>query len=282
MILLPGGCDTAWIFGDIAPRLAKVARVTSLTPRGCGASGRPDSGYGVENHVADVAAFMDRFGIGRAVLGGHSLGGGKITQFSMKYPARVERLIYLDTVFGYVAPGLEEKMAPGIAGLSSKDPMGSMEKWRQTGRLWDLGAWSAGRDRDVEATFRVGASGRLERRYKAPANWRKDLERDMNAGAYAQTRIKHPALMIFAMDTDSGRIRNFPAALKRELTPLVEDTQRHRKREIAAFAANGKHVRIVKLRHTGHYCFVHRTDRVVRFMTEFLAARAVGDGAMLQ
>ena len=43
---------------------------------------------------------------------------------------RVERLVYLDTAFGYVAPGLEEKIALGIAGLSSKDPMASMERWR--------------------------------------------------------------------------------------------------------------------------------------------------------
>ena len=109
-----------------------------------------------------------------------------------------------------------------------------------------------------------------------PVNWRKDFAPDMKAGTYVQTRIIHPALMIFAMDTDGDRIRNFPAALKRALTPLVEDTQRRRKQEIAAFAANGRHVRIVRLRHTGHYCFVHRTDRVVRLMEDFLAVPAAG------
>ncbi len=243
LVLLPGGCDTAWIFGDIAPRLARVARVTSLTPRGCGVSGRPETGYGIANHVADVAAFMDKLGVPKAVLAGHALGGGKINQFAMKWPGRVERVVYLDTAFGYVAPGLEEKMAPEIAGLSP-----------------------------VEGNFRVTSSGRLERRGKAPANSRKELTADLKAGAYSKTKIIHPALMIFAMDTYRGWIQNFPAGLKKELLPLVEDTQRRRKQEIAAFAANGKHVRIVRLRHTAPYCFVQRPDRVVQLMTDFLAA----------
>lgn len=273
LILLPGGCDTAWIFGDIAPQLTKQARVTSLTPRGCGASGRPASGYGVDNHVADIAAFMDSLGIQRAVFAGHSLGGGKITQFARKHPTRVKGLIYLDTAFGYVAPGLEEKLGAGIAALSSKDPLASMEQWRQSARLWDLGAWSPARDRNVAEIFTVTSTGRLERRYRTPANSRIDLTRDIKAGVYAGTQIRHPALMIFSMDTDSDRSRNFPPALRREIAPLAAETQRRRKEEIAAFRANGKNVRIVELRHTAHYCFVQRPEKVVQLMGEFLAKK---------
>lgn len=272
LILLPGGCDTAWIFGDIAPQLAKHSKVYSLTPRGCGASGRPESGYSVEHHVADVAALMDSLQIERADLAGHSLGGGKITQFALKYPKRVHRLIYFDTAFGYVAPGLEEKLGEGVATLSTKDPMESLDRWKQSARLWDLGAWSPARDRNVEENFTVLPNGRLKRRFATPPNSTKDLRRDLAAGAYSQTKIDHPALMIFSLDTDRDRIKPFPADLRQKLLPLVEETQKRRKAEIAAFRANGKHVQIVELRHTAHYCFVHRPETILKRVNRFLTA----------
>jgi len=108
LVFIPGGSDTAFVFGDVADSLAERFRVVGLTARGCGASDRPVNGYDMDHQVGGFRGFIDALDIERATLIGHSRGGGKITQFARRYPDRVYRLVYLDTVFRYVAPGLEE------------------------------------------------------------------------------------------------------------------------------------------------------------------------------
>jgi pimeloyl-ACP methyl ester carboxylesterase len=64
--------------------------------RGRGLSGRPPSGYSVENHCKDILALMDDQGLERPVLMGHSLGAFISLVFAAKYPQRVDRLILVD------------------------------------------------------------------------------------------------------------------------------------------------------------------------------------------
>ena len=40
LVLVPGACDTAFVFGDLAPRLTGMFHVLSLTPSGCAGSDR--------------------------------------------------------------------------------------------------------------------------------------------------------------------------------------------------------------------------------------------------
>jgi len=48
-----------------------------------------------------LAAFMDARGIDHAVLVGHSAGGGIIAHFALKYPGRVDGLIFVDGALGH-------------------------------------------------------------------------------------------------------------------------------------------------------------------------------------
>jgi pimeloyl-ACP methyl ester carboxylesterase len=259
LLFIPGGCDTAFVFGDVAERLAGRFRVLGLTARGCGASDRPASGYDMANQVEDILGFLDALGIRQITLIGHSSGGGKITQFAHSHPERVRRLIYLDTVYGYVAPGLDEKLGAAIGKAVTRVPMPEQRKARA--RLWELGAWSDAMDRNL-----------AESRHAAtPPEWRREVDRDMQAGLYFDTRIAHPALMIFAMDTDRDRARQFDQRTQRELQPLIDDTEKHRRAEIRKFRGNGPRVRVVEMRHTAHYCFVQRPAEVARRIAEFVA-----------
>lgn len=162
LILLPGGCDTAWIFGDIAPRLATGARVTSLTPRGCGFSGRPERGYGIANHVADVAAFMDKLGVPKAVLAGHSWGraGGAVGLFGYR--------VWL------CGSGVGGEDRSWDRGAIVERPDGIDGEVAGVGAI--VGFWGL-----------VGGAGSD----KAPSNSRKELRADLKAGAYARTRVSH-------------------------------------------------------------------------------------------
>ena len=63
LILVPGSCDTAFIFGDLAPRLAHQFRVLSFTPRGCPGSGTATDGYGIDAQLRELVGFLDSHGI---------------------------------------------------------------------------------------------------------------------------------------------------------------------------------------------------------------------------
>lgn len=58
-------------------------------------------GYGVEELSAQLAALFEREGIGRAHVGGISLGGLVAQHFAATYPDRVDRLMLLDTTPRY-------------------------------------------------------------------------------------------------------------------------------------------------------------------------------------
>jgi pimeloyl-ACP methyl ester carboxylesterase len=272
LIFIPGGCDTAFVFGDVASRLALHFRVLGLTPRGCGASDRPATGYDMAHQIGDILGFMNALGIERATLLGHSSGTGKVTQFAHTHPERVDRLVYLDPVYAYVAPGLEDKINADIEKvLGGGSPMVSVENWKKSGSIWEPGAQSASMDLDFEESFIVGSDGKIKERYAMPPAWRKDVDHDMQAGLYFDTHIALPALMIFAMDTDEDRARQLPPKARQELEPLVRLTDEHRREEIGRFQSNGSNVRVVELRHTAHYCFVQRPATVSRLIAQFLA-----------
>ena len=115
-------------------------------------------------------------------------------------------------------------------------------------------------DRNFDEIFQV----------EMPREWRRDVNRDMEAGLYTDTRIAVPALMIFAMDTDRERAKQFGPVARRDLKPLIAATERERRKEIERFQAKGRHVSVVKLRHTAHYCFVQRPDTIARLIGTFL------------
>ncbi|MCC6615562.1 MAG: alpha/beta fold hydrolase [Anaerolineae bacterium] len=71
-----------------------------------------------------LAAFMDARGIDHAVLIGHSAGGGIIAHFALKYPGRVDGLIFVDGALGHPS-------APPIVGtLAGFAPF---TRWLQIG-----------------------------------------------------------------------------------------------------------------------------------------------------
>ena len=149
--------------------------------------------------------------------------------------------------------------------------MDSIRLRKSTFKKWELGAWSPSMEQNMREIVMIMPDGRLQHRYPSPPGWRKAVTADMEAGIYNDTRISHPALMIFAMDTDRDRAKQLDRATLRDLQPLIEQTERKRREEIEAFRANGPHVRIVEMRHTAHYCFVHKPGAVIQLMRSFLS-----------
>jgi pimeloyl-ACP methyl ester carboxylesterase len=99
--------------------------------QGLGASHRvirfdlPGSGLSLPDPAADysdarsvelVLALMDRLGLARASIGGHSIGGRIAWTFASRRPERVDRLV-LVAPDGFASPGFEYGKAPHVPGL---------------------------------------------------------------------------------------------------------------------------------------------------------------------
>ena len=260
VVLVPGGCDTAHVFGDVAPRLAGSFRVLSLTPRGCAGSDAPTEGYALDDQLRELAGFLDSQGIRRAVLAGHSSGGGKITRFARLYPDRVERLVYFDTVYSYIADGLEEGINAAITRKLSRATGDRFERFRATEQAWELGVWSPAMERNARLSFE----------HKRPDGWWASFRADMEAGRYFESAVHVPALMFFASGLDTQRLKQFDAATQATLRPLVDQTEAKRREQVEAFRRNGPHVQIVEMTGTSHYCFAHKPDEIAEAVIAFL------------
>lgn len=83
-------------FNALARRVSVERGVIAPDLRGRGDSGKPDSGYGMEAHAADVVRLLDHFGLESALLAGHSMGAFVAIQTALSYPERVRSVALLD------------------------------------------------------------------------------------------------------------------------------------------------------------------------------------------
>jgi pimeloyl-ACP methyl ester carboxylesterase len=79
--------------------LRRTRRTVALDLRGHGRSEAPaDRRYAPSDYAADVLRAMDACGIGRAVVVGHSLGGGVAVALAGSAPDRVAGLFFVDPI----------------------------------------------------------------------------------------------------------------------------------------------------------------------------------------
>ncbi|BBA95674.1 putative hydrolase [Actinacidiphila reveromycinica] len=72
--------------------------------RGRGRSRDVAGPYGMARHAADLVAVLDRLGIGRAVLAGHSMGGYAACVAGRRDPDRYSELVLVDGGLGFPVP----------------------------------------------------------------------------------------------------------------------------------------------------------------------------------
>ena len=100
--------------------ISKHYRVCAPDLPGFGYSDKPlDADYTIESYADFIIQLMDKLQIKKAVLVGHSLGGGIALVASLKYPSRVQSLILLDTEAYPITPPLMLTVAklPGIRSI---------------------------------------------------------------------------------------------------------------------------------------------------------------------
>ena len=103
IVMLPGLSANSHAFDGLAAAgLSPRFRTIAPDLRGRGDSDKPQTGYTLEDHAADVLALLDALGIKRATILGHSFGGLLAIYLAAKYPQRVARLVLIDVALWIV------------------------------------------------------------------------------------------------------------------------------------------------------------------------------------
>jgi len=115
-----GGNSTNWAFNT--PALAQKFRVIVPDQVGFGDSDKPLINYRVGTYVDFLDKFLAELKVERATLVGNSMGGWIASLYTLRYPAKVERLVLVDSA-GFAPP--KEFDLNALAGLnpSTRDEM---------------------------------------------------------------------------------------------------------------------------------------------------------------
>ncbi len=92
VVLLHGWLESWRLWQDTMEALGREHRIYALDFWGFGESGKKRESYSIDDFVFMVNEFMERLGIQRAPLVGHSMGGTVSLMFAMQYPERVSKV----------------------------------------------------------------------------------------------------------------------------------------------------------------------------------------------
>jgi pimeloyl-ACP methyl ester carboxylesterase len=109
LLLIHGlGASTAW-WDPVVPRLAGACHVIRVDLLGHGRSASPVDGYDIPAQARRVGAVLDRLGVGRVVVVGHSSGGTVATALAEQRPGAVAALALID-----IGPSLDADTSQGL------------------------------------------------------------------------------------------------------------------------------------------------------------------------
>lgn len=98
VLAIHGITSNGMIWRSVAREVIRDAEASMLAPdlRGRGQNTALPGPYGIATHVADMVAVLDRVGVERAVLVGHSMGAYVAARIAVEYPDRTAGLVLVD------------------------------------------------------------------------------------------------------------------------------------------------------------------------------------------
>ena len=148
IVLVHGmACDHTHLLPQLE-HLSSRHRVVAVDQRGHGASDAPEGEYTTEVLAADLGRFVDRLGLERPVLVGHSLGGGVVLHLAVEHPELVRGVVLLDSGVRRTTARREE-LQPFYDSLGGPDHMDRVREFVRA-RLFE--------DTDGEEVFEAVAS----------------------------------------------------------------------------------------------------------------------------
>jgi pimeloyl-ACP methyl ester carboxylesterase len=132
IIFVHGLTANAFCFQAFADDLARDHRVYAYDLRGRGDSDKPESGYSVPIHAADLAELIDELELNRPVIAGHSSGAFIALYFAAHYPEKLSKLILIDAGASAAWKTIEEQPVWLTASINRLGtPVASFEEYTQ-------------------------------------------------------------------------------------------------------------------------------------------------------
>jgi pimeloyl-ACP methyl ester carboxylesterase len=128
VVLLHGLMGNVETWRDTTTHLETGFRVVAYDARGHGRSDKPDdpSAYSQELLVADLQGLLDRLGLDRCTLVGHSMGAGVSLNFALKHPERCLGLVLVGIGTGSSAPEQWQEWWGRLADLAEQQGMAAV------------------------------------------------------------------------------------------------------------------------------------------------------------
>jgi pimeloyl-ACP methyl ester carboxylesterase len=188
---------TCWY--PIANVLAPARRVIAYDLRGRGGSAKPERGYDLATHGADLLALLDHLGVARATLVGHSLGSCIVVWFAAHHPDRVARVVLFDGGFDPRAE-VFDSIAPAVARLGVEFP--SLDAFLGTMRGLPMfsGRWNQHLERYFTYDVEPGPGGGVRSKVARHAIEEEVTNLRRSRLWVWHHRVKAPALLLRAPD----------------------------------------------------------------------------------
>jgi pimeloyl-ACP methyl ester carboxylesterase len=247
LVLIHGYTASTYVWRSVAPMLADAGfHVVAVDLLGFGFSEKPRwFDYSIDSQARMISRFMDRIGIGRAIVVGSSYGGAVAATLALDYGERVEKIVLVDAVCNNdlrhhpipricSVPGLGEAIAPFLADTKA------FHRHRMHKTLSPSNYGLISQDR-VDAIVRPLAAADAHHSLLATSrNWH------ANRITYDAHLINQPTLIIWGEDD--------------RVIPITD-----------AYTLHDRilHSRLVILKHCGHVPMEEKSDLFAELVAEF-------------
>ena len=194
LIILHGLFGSGLNWNSVGKKLAENYTVYILDQRNHGKS--PHSDFFSYQHLCDdLLAFYQHYGINKAVLMGHSMGGKVVLDFSFAYPKMVEKLIIVDIGIKEY-PVKDESLLNAMTNLDLKKHVSRKEidiELRKTIK---------------DESLRLFIMQNLQRGKDNQFSWRMNLPvlaekiDEVSKKIHTKTKIDNPALFVVGQQSD--------------------------------------------------------------------------------
>jgi pimeloyl-ACP methyl ester carboxylesterase len=251
IVLIHGYTASTYVWRTVAPMLADAGlHVIAIDLVGFGFSDKPRwFDYSIDAQARMVSRFMDRIGIGRAVVVGSSYGGAVAATLALDYPERVEKVVLVNAVANdrvknhpilriCSVPGVGEAIAPFLADTKA------FHRHRMRKTLSPANHDLITQDRVESVARPIAAADAHHSLLATSRNWHADRI------TYDAHLINQPTLIIWGEDD--------------KVIPITD-----------AYTLHDRilHSRLVILKHCGHVPMEEKSDIFTDLVTEFCRDR---------
>jgi non-heme chloroperoxidase len=274
LVLLTQLGQTAHIYDDWAPRLARSYRVLAITRRGYGDSTMPpEASMSTERLGHDIVAVIDALKLQRPVLVGHAFAGEEMSWIGSHDSSRIAGLVYLDAAYdrrGIATEAAIMRRVPNGGRPMTPEDMasaGALTRWMAAGLGFAIP------ESEVRQTARFDADGRVTGE-RTPAAIQQRAVAGMTPVDYASIRVPALALYVKRGPTDVAPGCRTPAddAIRQACAELYDWTSQQLVRSEAMVHTSGARTEIVELPAGSAFVFLSHERQVTQDVNRFVGA----------